>query len=183
MLGTLAVALGGAWPLGWWLGVRGDTQILIGVGSGICARQRSPPPPRSSKPSKQVGYAIGTIFTFNIAAVLLFPPIGHLLGMSSHSFGLWVGTAINDTSSVVAAAYTYGEDAGSYRLVVKLTRTVMLIPIVIVLANLTARKQARVDAARHGDTRGSTCGPCRGARSARRFSSASSPPRPWTPLG
>ena len=57
-------------------------------------------------------YAIGTIFTFNIAAVLLFPPIGHLLGMSSHSFGLWAGTAINDTSSVVAAAYAYGGDAG-----------------------------------------------------------------------
>lgn len=51
-----------------------------------------------------VACAIGTIVTFNIAAVLLFPPIGQLIGMSGHSFGLWSGTAINDTSSVVAAA-------------------------------------------------------------------------------
>jgi uncharacterized integral membrane protein (TIGR00698 family) len=153
MLGTLAVALGGAWLLGWWLGVRGDTQILIGVGTGICGASAIAATTAVIKAKQeQVAYAIGTIFTFNIAAVLLFPPIGHLLGMSSHSFGLWAGTAINDTSSVVAAAYAYGGDAGYYGLVVKLTRTLMLIPIVIVLAILTARKQARADAARHGDT-------------------------------
>ncbi|MEC3977517.1 YeiH family protein [Amycolatopsis sp. H20-H5] len=151
MLGTLAVALGGAWLLGRWLGVRGDTQILIGVGTGICGASAIAATTAVIKAKEtQVAYAIGTIFTFNIAAVLLFPPIGHLLGMSPHSFGLWSGTAINDTSSVVAAAYGYGGDAGSYGLVVKLTRTLMLIPIVIVLAILTARKQARADAAREG---------------------------------
>jgi uncharacterized integral membrane protein (TIGR00698 family) len=151
MLGTLTVALGGAWLLGRWLGVRGDTQILIGVGTGICGASAIAATTAVIKAKQaQVAYAIGTIFTFNIAAVLLFPPIGHLLGMSPHSFGLWAGTAINDTSSVVAAAYAYGGDAGSYGIVVKLTRTLMLIPIVIVLAILTARKQARADADRDG---------------------------------
>jgi uncharacterized integral membrane protein (TIGR00698 family) len=146
MLGTLAVALGGAWLLGRWLGVRGDTQILIGVGTGICGASAIAATTAVIKAKQeQVAYALGTIFTFNIAAVLLFPPIGHLLGMSPHSFGLWAGTAINDTSSVVAAAYAYGGDAGAYGLVVKLTRSLMLIPIVVVLAILTARKEARRD--------------------------------------
>jgi uncharacterized integral membrane protein (TIGR00698 family) len=149
MLGTAAVALGGAWLLGRWLGVRGDAQILIGVGTGICGASAIAATTAVIKAKQeQVAYAIGTIFTFNIAAVLLFPPIGHLLGMSAHSFGLWAGTAINDTSSVVAAGYAYSGDAGAYGLVVKLTRTLLLIPIVIVLATLTARKQTRADAAK-----------------------------------
>ncbi len=142
MLGTLAVALGGAWVLGRLLNVRGDTQILIGVGTGICGASAIAATTAVIKAKDcEVAYSIGTIFTFNIAAVLLFPPIGHLLGMSPHAFGLWSGTAINDTSSVVAAAYTYGGDAGSAGLVVKLTRTLMLIPIVIALAILKARKE------------------------------------------
>jgi uncharacterized integral membrane protein (TIGR00698 family) len=141
MLGTLAVALGGAWVLGRLLQVRGDTQILIGVGTGICGASAIAATTAIVKArDSEVAYAIGTIFTFNIAAVLLFPPIGHLLGMSPHAFGLWSGTAINDTSSVVAAGYAYGGDAGPASIVVKLTRTLMLIPIVIVLAVLKARK-------------------------------------------
>jgi uncharacterized integral membrane protein (TIGR00698 family) len=151
MLGTLAVALAGAWLLGRWLGVRGDTQTLIGVGTGICGASAIAATTAVIQARKaQVAYAIGTIFTFNIAAVLLFPPIGHLLGMSPHAFGLWAGTAINDTSSVVAAAYAYGGDAGPYGIVVKLTRTLMLIPIVIVLAVVNARRQAAGELARHG---------------------------------
>ncbi|UOX90977.1 putative sulfate exporter family transporter [Amycolatopsis sp. FBCC-B4732] len=144
MLGTLAVALGGAWLLGRWLGVRGDTQTLIGVGTGICGASAIAATTAVLKPKQaDVAYALGTIFTFNIAAVLLFPPLGHLLGLSPHAFGLWAGTAINDTSSVVAASFAYGDDAGSYGLVVKLTRTLTLIPIVIVLAVLKARREAR----------------------------------------
>ncbi|MBE1495490.1 putative integral membrane protein (TIGR00698 family) [Amycolatopsis lexingtonensis] len=144
MLGTLAVALGGAWLLGRWLGVRGDTQTLIGVGTGICGASAIAATTAVLKPKQaDVAYALGTIFAFNIAAVLLFPPLGHLLGLSPHAFGLWAGTAINDTSSVVAASFAYGGDAGSYGLVVKLTRTLTLIPIVIVLAVLKARREAR----------------------------------------
>ncbi|HEX3780204.1 MAG TPA: putative sulfate exporter family transporter [Pseudonocardiaceae bacterium] len=144
MLGTLAVALGGAWLFGRLLGVRGDAQILIGVGTGICGASAIAATTGVIKAKQtQVAYAIGTIFTFNIAAVLLFPVLGHLLGMSAHSFGLWSGTAINDTSSVVAAAYSFGGGAGAYAIVVKLTRSLMLIPIVIALAIWQARKQAR----------------------------------------
>jgi uncharacterized integral membrane protein (TIGR00698 family) len=142
MLGTLAVALGGAWLLGRLLGVRGDTQILIGVGTGICGASAIAATTAVIKAKQaEVAYALGTIFVLNIAAVLLFPPIGHLLGLSPQAFGLWAGTAINDTSSVVAAAYAYGPDAGDHGLVVKLTRSLMLVPIVIVLAIRTARSE------------------------------------------
>ncbi|MCS7479045.1 YeiH family protein [Umezawaea endophytica] len=143
LLGTLAIALGGAWLLGGLLHVRGDTRTLIGVGTGICGASAIAATTAVIKPKQtHVAYALGTIFACNIAAVLLFPPLGHLLGLSPHAFGLWAGTAINDTSSVVAAAYAYGGDAGEYALVVKLTRTLTLVPIVTVLAIRANRRGA-----------------------------------------
>lgn len=152
MLGSLSVALAGAWLFGRLLGVRGNTQILIGVGTGICGASAIAATTSVIKAKQtEVAYAIGTIFTFNIAAVLLFPPVGHLIGMSPHAFGLWAGTAINDTSSVVAASFAYGGGAGSYGIVVKLTRTLMLIPIVIGLAAWTARREARAAAESRGE--------------------------------
>jgi len=144
MLGTLTVALGGAWVFGRLLGVRGDTQTLIGVGTAICggsaiaAATAAIGAKRSS-----VAYALATIFTFNVVAVLTFPPLGHLLGLSPEAFGLWAGTAINDTSSVVAAGYAYSQTAGDQALVVKLTRSLTLVPIVITLAALKSRREAR----------------------------------------
>jgi uncharacterized membrane protein YadS len=57
-----------------------------------------------------------------------------LMGMTQDAFGLWAGTAINDTSSVVAAAFSYGDEAGRYATIVKLTRTLMIIPVTLVLA-------------------------------------------------
>jgi|GEM_PF-2582742 len=115
--------------LGRLLGVRGDAQLLIGVGTGICGASAIAATQAVVKAKEsQVAYAIGTIFSFNVVAVLAFPQIGHLLG--PHAFGLWAGTAINDTSSVLAAGYAYGGDAGSYAVVVKLTRSLMIIPIV-----------------------------------------------------
>lgn len=144
MLGTLAVALAGAYLIGRALGIGSDARTLIGVGTGICGASAIAAATAVMKPKQtDVAYAIGTIFTFNIAAVLLFPSIGHLIGMSGHSFGLWSGTAINDTSSVVAAAYSFGDGAGPYAIVVKLTRSLMIIPIVMFLAILTARREAR----------------------------------------
>jgi uncharacterized integral membrane protein (TIGR00698 family) len=142
MLGTLAVALAGAALLGRLIGVRGPVQILIGVGTAICGASAIAASSAVIRAKdSQIVYAVGTIFAFNIVAVLIFPPLGHLLGLAPHPFGLWAGTAINDTSSVVAAAYAYSPEAGQYAIVVKLTRTLMLIPIVVVLAAWTARHE------------------------------------------
>lgn len=143
MLGTLAVALLGAWGLGRLLCVRGHTPLLIGVGTAVCGASAIAATQAVIRAKEsQVAYAIGTIFTFNVAAVLAFPQLGHLLALDPHAFGLWAGTAINDTSSVVAAGYAYGGDAGSYAVVVKLTRSLMIIPIVMLLALWVARRDA-----------------------------------------
>ncbi|GGB40955.1 hypothetical protein GCM10011492_34750 [Flexivirga endophytica] len=143
MLGTFVVALGGAYVLGRALGINAELATLIGVGTGICGASAIAATTAVLRPKQSnVAYAIGTIFTFNILAVLLFPPIGHLIGMTGHSFGLWSGTAVNDTSSVVAAAYSFGDGAGPYAIVVKLTRSLLIIPIVVVLAFVVARREA-----------------------------------------
>jgi uncharacterized integral membrane protein (TIGR00698 family) len=142
MLGTLAVCLGAAWLYGRLLGVPRDLRTLIGVGTGICGGSAiAAVSPVIEAASADVAYAISTIFLFNIAAVLAFPLLGHALGMSQQSFGLFAGTAVNDTSSVVATATTYGAAATSHAVVVKLVRTLMIIPICLGLAGLTARRQ------------------------------------------
>lgn len=141
MLGTLLVALTGAAVFGRLLGVHRDARTLIGVGTGICgASAIAAVTSVVTMAEADVAYAIGTIFAFNVVGVLLFPALGHLLGLSQHAFGLWSGTAINDTSSVVAAAYAYGPVAGGYGVVVKLTRSLMIIPITIALSALSVRR-------------------------------------------
>lgn len=143
MLGTLAVCLTAAWIYGRLLGVTGDLRTLVGVGTGICgASAIAAVSPVIEAASADIGYAVSTIFLFNIAAVLAFPLLGHVLGMSQHSFGLFAGTAVNDTSSVVATAATYGGPASQYAVVVKLVRTLMIIPVCVGLAWLTDRKKA-----------------------------------------
>lgn len=140
MLGTLAVCLAAAYGIGRALGVVGDVRTLIGVGTGICgASAIAAVTPVIGAAEAEVTYAISTIFVFNIAAVLVFPPLGHLLGMSQHAFGLFAGTAVNDMSSVVAASSTYGSAAASYAVVVKLTRTLMIIPVCLGLSALANR--------------------------------------------
>jgi uncharacterized membrane protein YadS len=144
MLGTLAICLAAAWLYGRLLGVPGGLRTLIGVGTGICGGSAiAAVSPVIEAASADVAYAISTIFLFNIAAVLIFPLLGHALGMSQQSFGLFAGTAVNDTSSVVATATTYGTAATSHAVVVKLVRTLMIIPICLGLATLTGRKQQR----------------------------------------
>jgi uncharacterized integral membrane protein (TIGR00698 family) len=141
MLGTLAVCLGAAWLYGRLLGIPRDLRTLIGVGTGICGGSAiAAVAPVIEAAADDVAYAISTIFLFNIAAVLTFPVLGHLLGMSQQSFGLFAGTAVNDTSSVVATAATYGSAAASHAVVVKLVRTLMIIPVSLGLAALTARR-------------------------------------------
>jgi uncharacterized integral membrane protein (TIGR00698 family) len=142
MLGTLVTCLGAAWLYGRLLKIPDDLRTLIGVGTGICGGSAiAAVAPVIEAASADVAYAISTIFLFNIAAVLAFPLLGHALGMSQQSFGLFAGTAVNDTSSVVATAATYGAAASGHAVVVKLVRTLMIIPICLGLAALTARKR------------------------------------------
>ncbi|MGW4102722.1 YeiH family protein [Streptomyces sp. NPDC004976] len=141
MLGSLAACLVAAYFVGRMLGIGRDLRTLIGVGTSICgASAIAAVTPVIGAASADVAYAVSTIFLFNIAAVLVFPFLGHLLDMSQQAFGLFAGTAVNDTSSVVAAAATFGDEAGQYAVVVKLTRTLLIIPICLWLAALTKRR-------------------------------------------
>jgi uncharacterized integral membrane protein (TIGR00698 family) len=143
MLGTLAVALAGAVVLGRLLAVSERLRTLIGVGTGICgASAIAAISGIVEATGTEIAYAISTIFLFNLVAVVLFPPLGRLLHLSQHGFGLWAGTAINDTSSVVAAAYAFGHAAGSQAVVVKLTRTTLIVPIALGLSLLRSRRSA-----------------------------------------
>ena len=120
-----------------WLWMR----TLIGVGTAICGASAIAAVSSVLEPDEaEIALAIATVFFYNVVAVLVFPPIGHALGLSQEAFGLWAGTAINDTSSVVAAGYIYGRDAGDHATIVKLTRASLILPIVAVVAIRRARE-------------------------------------------
>lgn len=142
MIGTLTAALLAAWVLGRVLRIDSHLTTLIGVGTAICGASAIAAITPVIKPAAaKVAYALSTVFVFNIAAVLLFPWLGHAIGMKEVAFGVFAGTAVNDTSSVVAAATVYGTIATDTAVVVKLARTLMIIPIAIGLALLTSRNQ------------------------------------------
>lgn len=145
MLVTLVTCLAAAWWIGRRMGVVGDLRTLIGVGTGICgASAIAAVTPVIGAAEADVAYAVSTIFVFNVAAILVFPLLGHALGLSQHAFGLFAGTAVNDTSSVVATATTYGATATQYAVVVKLVRTLMIIPICLGLAARRNENGSRV---------------------------------------
>lgn len=141
---TLGVAFLSAWAMGRWLKVSGKLTALIGVGTAICGGSAIAAAAPILKPEEhETAYAISTIFLFNVAAVLLFPTLGHLLGLSDTGFGLWAGTAINDTSSVVAAGYQYSQVAGDYATIVKLTRATLIVPVCLALVAWQAWRHQR----------------------------------------
>ena len=118
-----------------------NISTLVGVGSSICGGSAiAATAPVIGADDEEIAQSISVIFLFNILAALLFPALGGALGMSNEGFGLFAGTAVNDTSSVTAAASTWdtlhGTDGAvlSHATIVKLTRTLAIIPITLVLA-------------------------------------------------
>lgn len=121
---------------------------LIGVGSSICGGSAiAATAPVIGADDEEIAQSISVIFLFNIIAALIFPTLGGLLGLSNEGFGLFAGTAINDTSSVTAAAAAWDGIHGSNTLdaatIVKLTRTLAIIPITLVLAFVRTRKEKK----------------------------------------
>lgn len=141
---TIVVAFVSAYVLGKWLGIPAKLKTLIGVGTAICGGSAIAAVTPIIKPDEhETAFAISTIFLFNVVAVLAFPAMGHWLNMSDAGFGMWAGTAINDTSSVVAAGYSYSTAAGDYATIVKLTRATLIIPICLVLAVWVAWREKK----------------------------------------
>jgi len=146
MIFTLGATFLTAYFAGKLLKVEGNTKTLIGVGTAICGGSAiAAAAPVIHAEDEEVVHAISTIFLFNVIAAFLFPLLGHLFGMNDHTFGLWAGTAINDTSSVVAAGYSFSNTAGDLAVIVKLTRTLMIVPISLGLAFHTSRKNLKSD--------------------------------------
>ncbi len=118
---------------------------LVGVGSCICGGSAiAATAPVIDADDEEIAQSISVIFLFNVIAAIIFPALGTILGLSNEGFGLFAGTAINDTSSVTAAAAAWDQMHGSATLdaatIVKLTRTLAIIPITLVLAMWQMRK-------------------------------------------
>ncbi len=141
---TLTASFLAAFLLAKSLKVSRNTGILIGVGTAICGGSAiAATAPVIEAEDEDVARSISTIFLFNVIAAFLFPALGRLMLMSDQAFGLWAGTAINDTSSVVAAGYTFSSAAGNLAVIVKLTRTLMIVPVTLALALYVSRQKAQ----------------------------------------
>lgn len=150
IVGTIATALIVAYVMKRILNMEKNSAILIGVGSSICGGSAiAATAPVINANDEEVAQSISVIFFFNVLAAIIFPMLGKMLGFSTVSgdpFGIFAGTAINDTSSVTAAAATWDNmwGLGSQTLdkaaTVKLTRTLAIIPITLALSLITQRQ-------------------------------------------
>lgn len=127
------------------LKINSNSAVLVGVGSSICGGSAiAATAPVIDASDEEVAQSISVIFLFNVIAALVFPTLGAALGLTNEGFGLFAGTAINDTSSVTAAATAWDGIHGSNTLeaaaIVKMTRTLAIIPITLVLAIYRSRK-------------------------------------------
>ena len=132
---TILIAFFAAYAAGKFFKMRRILTILIGFGTAICGGSAiAAASPILEAEEEDIALSISTIFFFNILAVFIFPFLGHLMQMSDGYFGTWAGTAINDTSSVVAAGYTYSQAAGDLATIVKLSRALMIVPACLIFA-------------------------------------------------
>ena len=135
MIFTLATCFGGGYFIGRALGLNWKLSNLISAGTGICGGSAiAAIAPTIDAEDSDVAYAMSATFLFDMAMIVLFPIMGRAIGMSDEAFGIWAGTAVNDTSSVVATGYAFSEAAGDFATMVKLTRTLSIIPTVLVFA-------------------------------------------------
>lgn len=139
----MTLALIAAHELGRVLKVTGKLATLIGVGTAVCGNTAiSAVAPVIGAKDEETSFAIATNTLFGTLAVFAYPVLGHALGMSDPAFGTWAGTAVNDTSQVVATGFAYSEAAGSVATVVKLTRNTLMGGVIILMGLIYARSGA-----------------------------------------
>lgn len=153
---TIATSLILAWALQKALKIPKKTSVLVGVGSSICGGSAiAATAPIIDADDDEIAQSIAVIFFFNVLAAIIFPIIGSAIGFdttSGEAFGIFAGTAINDTSSVTAAASTWdsmwslGSETLNKAVTVKLTRTLAIIPITLVLSLILTRQRAKAAA-------------------------------------
>lgn len=151
ILATISTSLIISYVLCKTMHIPGKISTLVGVGSSICGGSAiAATAPVIDADDEEVAQAISVIFFFNVLAALIFPNLGTLIGFdttSGEAFGIFAGTAVNDTSSVTAAAstwdamYNLGSQTLDKAVTVKLTRTLAIIPITLVLALIRTKKE------------------------------------------
>lgn len=144
------VSVFGTLLVGWFIGrkllrVERNTSYLISSGTAICGGSAiaAVGPVLKAKDS-EMSVALGIVFVLNAVALFVFPFFGHLLNMGQHEFGTWAAIAIHDTSSVVGAGATYGEEALRVATTVKLTRALWIIPVALLTSFLFKRKEQKI---------------------------------------
>ena len=148
ILSTITTSLVAAFVLHKLLHMDAKISTLIGVGSSICGGSAiAATAPVIGADDEEIAQSISVIFLFNVLAALTFLTLGRMLWLSNEGFGLFAGTAVNDTSSVTAAAAAWDGIHGSNTLdtaaIVKMTRTLAIIPITLVLAFLRTRQEEK----------------------------------------
>lgn len=147
MVFTLATCFGLGALIGKAIGLNWKTSSLINAGTGICGGSAiAAIAPVIEADDTDIAYGMSATFLFDTVMIVVFPLLGRWMGLSDAAFGLWAGTAVNDTSSVVATGYAFSEAAGDFATMVKLTRTLAIIPAVLVFAavNLHVKRARRV---------------------------------------
>lgn len=135
MIFTLITCFGAGYFIGKALGLNWKLSNLISAGTGICGGSAiAAIGAVVEADDEDIAIAMSATFLFDIAMIILFPIMGRMMGMSDLAFGLWTGTAVNDTSSVVAAAYAFSDGAGGIATMVKLVRTLVIIPTVLIFS-------------------------------------------------
>ncbi len=144
MIFTMGTAFGFGNIIGKKFGMNWKLTNLLSVSTAICGGSAvAAVGPAIKAKDHDIAYAISSTFIFDILTVVVIPWIGIAIGMSNMGYGLWVGTAVNDTSSVVAAGYAFSDLAGNTAVIVKLTRTLFIIPCVLIFSLINERIEAK----------------------------------------
>lgn len=152
MIFTFAMCFGGGYFIRKLFGLNWKLSNLISAGTGICGGSAiAAISPVIDADDKDIAFAMSSTFIFDMIMVALYPIMGKLMKMSDIAYGIWAGTSVNDTASVVASGYAFSEVAGDFATMVKLTRTIAIIPTVLVFAYIGTRiKQKELKQANQG---------------------------------
>ena len=106
--------------------------LLLGIGTSICGGSAiAATAPILEAKDEDIAVSITTMFVFSMLALLVLPTIGASLGYTKQLYGILAGSAVNDTASVVATAFAWSDEAGNIATLVKLVRTLLIVPLTI----------------------------------------------------
>ena len=144
MIFTFAMCFGGGYFIRKLFGLNWKLSNLISAGTGICGGSAvAAIAPVIDADDKDIAFAMSSTFLFDMVMIALYPLMGKALGMTDIAYGIWAGTSVNDTASVVASGYAFSEAAGVFATMVKLTRTIAIIPTVLVFAWIGIRMKKK----------------------------------------